>query len=111
MEPADGRTRPGLVDEPSWPTLATALTRASDAGYDVAEQLPVLVGRRPLPQGSAAQSLYYRLGDDCPDDAFAPIRSSYRYAPPPETPPRPAPLPDYARALGNPAASRRGPSR
>ncbi|MGH8961684.1 MAG: ATP-dependent DNA helicase [Jatrophihabitantaceae bacterium] len=115
LNPADqwrpllDRLAPAVADQPAWPMLAAALTRASDSGYDVPERLPALIGRRPLPDAGAAQSLYYRLGDDCPD-AFAPIRSTYRYEAP-TTPTRPAPPPDYARAFGNPSVSRGGPHR
>lgn len=34
------RLVPGIAAEPAWPMLAAALTRASDAGYDVPDRLP-----------------------------------------------------------------------
>ncbi len=98
------RLIPGVVDDPDWPTLAGALTRASDAGYDVRQRLPALIDRRPLPPAAAA-SLLYRLGDDCPAAFGAPSTEAYV---PPATPSRSVPLAEYARLLSNPTASRGG---
>jgi hypothetical protein len=100
---------PGVTDDAGWPMLAAALSRASDAGYDVPGRLPELVGRRPLPPVHAARSLYWRFLDDCPD-AVEPERATYRYTPPP-APSRPEPLPDYARSQSRPSISRGGPRR
>ncbi len=94
---------------PGWPMLARALSRASDAGYDVPNRLPDLIGRRPLPSEHAARSLYWRFLDDCPD-ALEPERSTYRHTPPP-APSRPEPLPDYTRSQSRPSISRGGPRR
>jgi hypothetical protein len=95
---------PGIAAEPGWPMLAAALSRASDAGYDVPNRLPDLVSRRPLPQVHAARALFYRFVDDCPD-ALEPERPTYRYAS------RPEPLPDYTRSLSRSSISRGGPRR
>lgn len=100
---------PQVVDGSDWPVLAASLTRASQAGYDVPGRLPELVAQRPLPDAGAARSLYYRLGDECPE-AFAPTRSTYSYELP--TPPdRHTRRPDYGRAFANPSISRGGPRR
>lgn len=100
---------PGIADDAGWPMLARALSRASDAGYDVPSRLPDLISRRPLPPVHAARALYYRFLDDCPD-ALEPERLTDRYTPPP-APSRPEPLPDYTRSLSRPSISRGGPRR
>jgi hypothetical protein len=100
---------PGIADDAGWPMLARALSRASDAGYDVPNRLPDLVGRRPLPSEHAARSLYWRFLDDCPD-ALEPERLAYRYTPPP-APSRPERLPDYTRSQSRPSICRGGPRR
>jgi len=107
--PLIDRVAPGLADDPQWPLLAKTLTRADASGYDVAARLPELVARRPLPEVHAGRSLYYRLGDECPE-AFEPILST-PYEPPATTSTHPASPPDYARAFGNPSISRGGPRR
>lgn len=98
-----------LADDPQWPLLAKALTRADQAGYDVEGRLPAVIARRPLPEVHAGRSLYFRLGDECPE-AFERMRSTH-YEPPAKRPTHPAPAPDYARAFGNPSNSRGGPRR
>lgn len=103
------RIAPGLADDPHWPLVAKTLTRADQAGYDVEGRLPGLIARRPLAKAHAGRSLYFRLGDECPE-AFEPIRTTYD-EPPATTPTHPAPAPGYARAFANPSISRGGPRR
>jgi hypothetical protein len=100
---------PGIADDAGWTMLASALSRASAAGYDVPNRLPDLIGRRPLPSEHAARSLYWRFLDDCPD-ALEPERPTHRHTPLP-APSRPEPLPEYTRSQSRPPISRRGPSR
>lgn len=99
---------PGIADDAGWPMLARALSRASNAGYDVPNRLPDLISGRPLPSEHDARSLYWRFLDDCPD-ALEPERSTYRYTPPP-APSRPEHLPDYSRSQSRPSF-RGGPRR
>ena len=44
------RIAPGLAEDPDWPALARALTRAADAGYDVGTRLPELIRRVRYPR-------------------------------------------------------------
>ena len=60
---------PRLTQGPDWPPLASALARASAAGYDVAARLPVLAAAAPLPERHPARELHWRLLDDCPSVA------------------------------------------
>jgi hypothetical protein len=107
--PLIDRIAPGLADDPHWPALARAFTRAEEVGFDVEAHLPGLIAQRPLPERYAGRSLDYRLADACPE-AFGPIRS--RHSESPATPPTPpAPTPDYTRAFGDPSISRGGPRR
>ena len=103
------RIAPTLADDPHWPLLAKTLTRAHQAGYDVESRLPAVIARRSLPEVHAGRSLYFGLGDECPE-AFERMRSTH-HVPPATTPTHPAPAPDYTRAFGNPSISRGGPSR
>jgi hypothetical protein len=107
--PLIDRIAPGFADDPHWSLLAKTLTRADQAGYDVEGRLPAVIARRPLPEAHAGRSLYFRLGDECPE-AFEPMRST-RYEPPVRTPTHPSPPADYTRAFGNPSVSRGGPRR
>lgn len=60
------RIDPRLVVGPDWPPLATTLTRACLAGYDVAARLPELAAAPPLPDRHPGRELHWRLLDDCP---------------------------------------------
>ena len=62
-----------LVRGPDWPPLATALTRAAAAGYDVADRLPALAALAPLADRHPARELHWRLLEECP--AALPARS------------------------------------
>ncbi len=67
-----------VVDDPHWPALAAALTRAEQAGTDVATVLRDLTDKQALPDDHPARSLHYRLIDSCeaaltaPPDALTP---------------------------------------
>ena len=70
------RVDPRLVRGPDWPSLAAALARADEAGYDVATNLPALAAAEPLPDRHPARELHWRLLDDCPAAApMLPTRS------------------------------------
>lgn len=56
---------PRLGAGPDWPQLAAAITRAHDAGYNVAINLPRLAAQQPLPRDRPAAELYWRLLEDC----------------------------------------------
>jgi hypothetical protein len=101
------RIAPGLADDPDWPALARALTRAADAGFDVRTRLPELIAKRPLPQTHAARSLDYRLIDACPA-AFKPDRMPYRE---PATTRRAPATPRPVDMLARRQVSRGGPRR
>lgn len=107
--PLVDRIAPGLADDPHWPVLARALTRAADAGFDVGTRLPELIAERPLPHTHAARSLDYRLANACPE-AFGPTHVM-RYEPPTRKLAPPTPLPDYAGALGGRPVNQGGPRR
>ncbi len=103
------RVAPGLADDPHWPVLARAFTRAEAAGFEVETRLPELIAARPLPETYAGRSLDYRLANVCPE-AFELTRHTPQ-DPAAVTTTHPAPPPNYPRALGNPSISRGGPHR
>jgi conjugative relaxase-like TrwC/TraI family protein len=69
-----------LIDDPDYPRLAAAISRAHQAGYDVAVELPRLAARKPLPGDRPAAALLHRLMNATPTAA----------APSPESPVREA---------------------
>jgi hypothetical protein len=73
LRPADrwrplvARLDPRITNDPAWPGLARALTRAADHGYDMPTHLPRLIrDGRPLPDQHPARALLFRLARDCP---------------------------------------------
>ncbi|MGH8963384.1 MAG: hypothetical protein ACRDWT_19705, partial [Jatrophihabitantaceae bacterium] len=99
----------GLAEDPQWPVLARAFTRAAEAGFDVETRIPDLIAERPLPETYAGRSLDYRLANVCPE-AFDLGRTRHA-EPTATTPSHHAPQPYYARAFGNPPVNRGGPRR
>ncbi len=69
---------PRLTRGRDWPLLAAALSRATDAGYDVEANLPLLADAAPLPDRHPARELQWRLLEDC--EAAVPV-----LPPPPRT--------------------------
>jgi len=72
---------PRVLDDPHWPALAAALTRAEQAGADVPATLHEVTEQRALPGAHPARSLHYRLLDAC-DAALSPPTSPPRLSPP-----------------------------
>lgn len=83
---------PRLTQGRDWPLLAAALTRAADAGYDVAANLPLLAGASPLPDRHPARELQWRLLEDC--EAAVPA------LPPPSRTPGPGATSDHPPRTG-----------
>jgi conjugative relaxase-like TrwC/TraI family protein len=72
---------PRISNDPGWPWLARALSRAARNGYDVEAHLPELIDRdRPLPAGQAARVLLYRLAYHCPQALPTPPGTRHRNA-------------------------------
>ena len=86
---------PRVLDDPHWPALAAALTRAEQAGADVPATLHEVTDQRALPGAHPARSLHYRLLDAC-DAALSP----------PTAPPRPSPPTPAAAAVATPGPAR-----
>jgi len=85
-----------LLDDPTWPLLATALEQAHAADYDLITHLPRLSAGEPLDERRPAADLLYRLANDCPA-AQTPLPSQgYRTS---DTPPRPPLQPPSASGI------------
>jgi DNA primase catalytic core len=63
---------PGLTEQPEWPALAAAISRAHAAGYDIETHLPRLAAETPLPPQHPALELHYRLITEVPEAATTP---------------------------------------
>jgi N12 class adenine-specific DNA methylase/SAM-dependent methyltransferase len=82
-----------VLDDPSWPLLATALDQAHAADYDLASHLPRLSAVAPLDERRPAADLLYRLASDCPAAQTTLPSHGYRTS---DSPPRPPEQPPPA---------------
>lgn len=116
VEPATARLaetiHPGITADPQWPTLASQIDAARQAGIDGAE-LRRIATDRPLPIEQPAAALTYRLLDAISDrPTSAPLQPPKPAEPRPYEPPRPLPTPpDRARTAGQTPTTRPGPRR
>ena len=85
-----------VLDDPSWPLLATALQQAHAAGYDLPTHLPRLSTAEPLDERRPAADLLYRLAGDCPAAQTPLPPQGYRTS---DTPARPPQLPPSAGGI------------
>ena len=69
-----------VVHDPGWPSLAAALDRAHEAGWDVPANLPRLAHQTPLPRDPCAE-LQYRVMIACPQAIPTPSSTSHTDAP------------------------------
>lgn len=85
-----------VLDDPSWPLLATALQQAHASGYDLSTHLPRLSAAEPLDERRPAADLLYRLASDCPAAQTPLPAQGYRTS---DTPPRPPEQPPTANGI------------